>query len=247
LRREGFFNSLLKEGRARSLAGVILAGGSSRRMGRPKAALELDGEPFVARIARLMADSGVAPRVVVAGEHARDTWAALPASGDVVPLSNPAPDRGQLSSLAIALRWLLERAPECAGALVALVDHPAVAAGTYRALHAAFAGAAPPAAIFLPTHRGRRGHPVVFARALWSELLGLPDSAGARAAVRADPARVVEVPVDDPGILRDVDTPADLADLRAAGSLRTDAVEAAGPAGAMPPCTAPTGGERSGS
>jgi CTP:molybdopterin cytidylyltransferase MocA len=53
----------------------------------------------------------------------------------------------------------------------------------------------------------------VFSRAVWRELLALPDAAGARAAVHADPGRVLEVPLGDPGILRDVDTPADFAAL----------------------------------
>jgi molybdenum cofactor cytidylyltransferase len=181
-------------------------------MGRPKAALPFEGEPFVARVSRRIEEAGLAPCVVVAGEHARETWDALPAGDSIVRLSNPTPERGQLSSLKIALRWLLDEASACEGALVALVDHPAVAAETYRSLRRA-AETAPSASIFLPTHRGRRGHPVVFTRAVWEELLALPDEVGARSAVHADPTRVVEVPVDDSGILRDVDTPRDLAEL----------------------------------
>jgi CTP:molybdopterin cytidylyltransferase MocA len=193
---------------------VILAGGGSRRMGSAKAALPFAGEPFVARISRLMEGADLSPRVVVAGVHARATWDALPAGDRIVRLTNPAPERGQLSSLQVALAWLVAEAPDCSALLVALVDHPAVAASTYRALRESVAAAPPGAAIFLPTHGGRRGHPVVFARALWAELLALPASEGARSAVHRDPARVVEVPVDDPGILRDIDTPADLAALR---------------------------------
>jgi len=181
-------------------------------MERPKAALHLAGEPFVARISRLLAD--FSPRIVVAGTHARETWDALPPGDRIVRLVNPAPERGQLSSLKVALRWLVAEVPSCTALLVALVDHPAVDPATYRALRDASRNASPTAAILLPSHRGRRGHPVVFARSVWEELLALPDDQGARVVVHRDPGRVVEIAVDDPGVLRDVDTPADYAALR---------------------------------
>src|SRR5262245_53380779 len=172
-----------------SIAGGILAGGGSRRMERPKAALPIAGEPFVARISRILLETGLAPRIVVAGTHARETWDALPPDDGIVRLANPAPERGQLSSLKVALRWLVAETSGCPAVLVALVDHPAVAGPTYRALRDAAADAAAGAAVFVPTHRGRRGHPVVFARSVWEELLALPDTASARVAVHRDPAR----------------------------------------------------------
>jgi molybdenum cofactor cytidylyltransferase len=69
------------------------------------------------------------------------------------------------------------------------------------------------APILLPIYQGRRGHPVCFARALYPELLEVPEEEGARALVRRHRALLREVPVDDPGIHQDVDTPEDLARL----------------------------------
>lgn len=181
-------------------------------MGTPKAALVLDGKTFVARVVDTLRAGGVGDVVVVTGEAEDATARALGAKERVALLRNPEPERGQLSSLKVALRHLATAAPEVELAVVALVDHPAVRATTVSALIEAVR-ATPPAAIALPTHAGRRGHPVLFAHAVWDELLATPDDLGARAVVRAEPARVREVAVDDPGILLDVDTPDDLARL----------------------------------
>jgi len=195
-------------------AGVVLAAGASRRMGSPKAALLHEGRTFVACVLGALHGAGVHDVVVVTGAAEQAIADALPAGAAVTLARNPDPERGQLSSLKTGLRRLTDVAPRADAVVVALVDHPAVASATVRALLDA-AQALPGAAIVVPAHGGRRGHPVLFARALWAELLATPDESGARAVVRADPARVVEVAVDDRGILVDVDTPDDLRRLRA--------------------------------
>jgi molybdenum cofactor cytidylyltransferase len=177
-------------------------------MGRPKATLRIGEDTFAGRLLRALGEAGLAPIVVVAGVHAAETRAALPR--DTRLLVNPDPSRGQLSSLKIALRELASAEPPVDAALVALVDHPAVRGETLVRLRDASASRA----IVVPRHRGRRGHPVVFARALFEELLEAPDALGARTVVRRDAARVLELDVDDPGVLVDVDTPAELARFR---------------------------------
>ena len=67
--------------------------------------------------------------------------------------------------------------------------------------------------IVVPGYGGRRGHPVLFGRPVFDELLSAPEHEGARAVVRADPSRVAVIPVDDPAVLEDVDTPAAYRDL----------------------------------
>jgi molybdenum cofactor cytidylyltransferase len=195
-------------------AGVVLAGGDSRRMGRPKAALDYRGRTFLACAVEALAGGGAAPIVVVAGRAREAIAAALPPAVAVTLLENPDPDRGQLSSLKIALPHLASRATPPAGVVVALVDHPAVAPETVAALVAAIRQGAPAVSIAVPSQAGRRGHPVAFAGCVLEELLATPDELGASAVVRRSPERVRTVEVADPGVLLDIDTPDDLARLR---------------------------------
>ncbi len=187
----------------RRIAGVVLAGGSSTRMGRPKATLAWAETNFVGAVLGTLSEAGASPLVIVCGEHAAETNGSLPPELAVTQLRNPEPGRGQLSSLQLALAAL----SDVEGALVALVDHPAVRTDTVAGL----LHAARPDRIVLPRHQGRRGPPVFFGADIFAELLATAHELGARAVVRANPARVVELDVDDPGIHVDIDTPADLA------------------------------------
>ncbi len=185
------------------IAGVVLAAGASTRAGYAKALATIDGEPLVARIARTLADAGCGPVVVVVGPpHAARVRTAV--SG-VSFAENPAPERGMLSSLRVALGSL---APDVEALVVALVDHPRVRASTVAALTRAWT--AERAHVVRPTLAGRRGHPYLVDRALFAALIAAPDSEGARPVLRAA-SPTVDVPVDDPGILDDLDTSEGLA------------------------------------
>lgn len=92
------------------------------------------------------------------------------------------------------------------GLLVALADMPWIEAGTYRAV----ARQLPDEGICVPTHGGRRGHPVGFSARFFVELGRLGGDSGARQLLRRHAASVREVAVRDPGIHRDIDVPADL-------------------------------------
>lgn len=179
-------------------------------MGRPKATLRWGRESFVSKQLRSMAEAGVAPLVLVCGEHARETRAALPHDVAVRVLHNPAPELGQLSSHKVALTEI-QSIPSVKGALVGLVDHPAVRVSTMLAL----CRAAREDLIVLPRYQGRRGHPVVFGSSIFSELLAAADDKGARPVVRRNPERRIEIDVSDPGILVDIDTPGELEAARA--------------------------------
>lgn len=203
-----------------ALVGVVLGGGASSRMGRPKALLDLAGRPFVRRVADTLHEAGLADVVVVAGSHEAGIRAALGAADrawrDVV-LLNPDSARGQLSSLWIALDWIEapSRAP-ADGMVVALVDHPRVRADTVRALVEAFAASG--RAVVRPVFRGRHGHPVIFARSMFARLRAAPLAEGARAVVRPLGPAVLDLETDDEGVVTDVDTPEDYARLTGAGS-----------------------------
>ena len=187
-----------------AVAGVILAAGSSTRMGKPKALLDAGGATFAARLVDTLARGGCAPVVVVADSGAgpvADEVAQTPACLVV----NPDGRGGQLGSLRVALAELGRAADPPAAIVFTPVDNPAVAPATIGALIGAWQASRP--AIAAPEYRGKRGHPVLVDMAIASEFLeaGLPE--GARTVVRRDPARVLRVPVDDPAILDDLDTP----------------------------------------
>jgi molybdenum cofactor cytidylyltransferase len=98
-------------------------------------------------------------------------------------------------------------ASDLEGVLVTPVDVPAVSAATIRTLLAAARGSR--AAIVRPVYGAVHGHPVIFKRGVFDELRRADAGEGARSVVRRDPSRVVDVPVDDAGVVYDVDTPAD--------------------------------------
>jgi CTP:molybdopterin cytidylyltransferase MocA len=185
-----------------NIAGIILSAGASRRMGSPKALLDYHGESFVGRLVRIF--SGVSDPVIVALGHGADTLRAhVPAAAQVVV--NPDPERGQLSSLQIAL----EAVPaEASGFLFTLVDCPAVRESTVAAVIRAFEQRRESCQVVIPRYNGRRGHPVCVARELVAEFLALPPTAETREVINAHADSIFYLDVDDPGILADADDPA---------------------------------------
>lgn len=192
------------------LVGVVPAAGASRRMGRSKALLELEGDRFVERVVRALADGGCDPVVVtVAPDDDRVATLAAAAGADVVV--NPDPGDGPLTSLRVVLRTRASE-PDVAGVVYLPVDHPLVSPDVVRTLIGRWMEAgpgrdAPPPALALPLHEGERGHPALFGRALFDELLDPALEGGARTVVHRHLDRALLVDVDDAGVLADIDTP----------------------------------------
>lgn len=184
------------------IAGVILSAGASSRMGgHPKALLDYRGETFIGRLVRVL--SGVCdPVIVVLGYHAERIRPEIDARARVV--INPAPERGQLSSLQTALAQLPQSA---AGFLFVPVDCPAFEPATAARVTAAFRGRASGIHFVVPQYRGKHGHPVCASREIAAEILGLPATAQARDVVHGHVADTLYIDVDDAGILTDVDDP----------------------------------------
>ena len=177
-------------------------------MGRPKALLkDAEGRAFVARIVRTFAGAGIDDITIVTGsQHDAIGAAVADDASPVIPriVRNPDPSRGQLSSLWTGLETL---GPDTTAVLMTLVDVPMLRASTIIAVVDAWRRTRAP--IVRPAMGTRHGHPVLFDRSTFDELRRAPLNAGAKAVVHAYAERVVNVPVDDPGSLVDVDTPAD--------------------------------------
>jgi len=196
---------------------VVLCAGASRRLGQPKALAALGPAPGDRALLRLLA-AGAAlgdrqPLVVTGAEHER-LLACLPANVEWV--HNPEWRAGRTGSVRCAVARRAE-----ADLCLAPVDVPRVSGATFAALAAAWARAGEPPGGWLapcvPGPTGRRhGHPVVIGRRLLEDLQDLPPDRALHA-LRQRAAPLLELEVDDPTILEDLDTPLDLSRLRAAG------------------------------
>ncbi|RQU37708.1 nucleotidyltransferase family protein [Burkholderia cenocepacia] len=185
--------------------GVLLAGGLGQRFDPSGLHSKLlarlpDGTPVAVAAARRLA-AATADVIAVVRPGAEKLAILLNEAGCQVVY---APDalRGMGASLSAGVRT----APDASGWLVALGDMPWIAASTYETVTRALD--ADGASIVAPAHRGVRGHPVGFAAHHFEALATLDGDAGARALFASAPVALLDV--DDPGILRDIDTPADL-------------------------------------
>lgn len=183
------------------VVGLLLAAGSASRFGSDKLRHKLPhGVPIAVQAARhLRAEVGR----VVAVVRSPDLAALLEDEGcEAVIFENASEGMG--ASLACAART----AGRADGYLVALADMPFIRPTSIAAVRAALEKGALLAA---PYFRGRRGHPVGLSGAFFDALLDLGGDAGAKRLLEANESRLVKIPVGDPGVIRDIDTPSDLA------------------------------------
>lgn len=186
-----------------SIAAIVLAAGRSSRMGRPKPFLEWRGRTFVETVVGRAREIGASPIVVVANPEHRALYAEL-ALGDCVLVENPQPDRGMFSSLQIGIAAL---PLEAAHAVFCPVDCPAISPAAWERV--AQACALEPGALVRAVHGGRPGHPASIGRPFFRWARDFDGEGGARAFMELFQAAILDVDVDDPNVLRDVDTPDD--------------------------------------
>jgi CTP:molybdopterin cytidylyltransferase MocA len=189
-----------------AIPAIVLAAGGSTRMGRSKARLPIQPDgTFLGRILRTLAEAGLDPLIVVTRERLDipSLWRDA-RSARVIEVINPEPARGQLSSLLCGLDAIAQP-PQAV--LMTLVDVPLPAVATVGALVASWHRTRVP--LVRPLHAGRHGHPVIFGDALLKALRDANPADGAKPIVRTFASRGIDVAVDDPGVLRDVDTPED--------------------------------------
>jgi molybdenum cofactor cytidylyltransferase len=185
------------------ISAVILSAGESSRMGRPKALLPIDGQTFIERIVASLKLGGIERIVVVLGFNAEELRRQTDHLA-VDVLINPDYQRGQLSSLQVAVRHL-QTDTKCHGMMVHLVDHPYIDPQLVQLMLRRFDESKP--LIVVPRYRGKRGHPVIFSRALFAELLDAPLDQGAKAVVNAHLGETLEIDTENEGITLDIDTP----------------------------------------
>ncbi|HKF53072.1 MAG TPA: nucleotidyltransferase family protein [Candidatus Acidoferrales bacterium] len=203
------------------LAVVILSAGESRRMGQPKALVPFPDiliqeeagttpapiaqKTFLGHLIEVTRHPRVGILRVVVGPHAAEIRARVKLDQSAL-VFNPDWQRGQLSSLQAAIRSL--PAGKTEGMLICLVDHPLISAGLVASLIKTFER--DKSRIVIPSYRGRRGHPVIFPSALFEELLTASPEIGARPVVHAHAKDVVEVAVEEEGVILNLNDPESL-------------------------------------
>lgn len=189
-------------------------------MGTPKPLLDAGGETFASRLVGTLARAGCRPVVVVASSNTGSLAKEIEGGpGELVV--NPGGRGGQVASLCAALDHLEALADPPVAVAFTPVDNPLVAPETVVALIEAWRRSR--AAIVVPRHGARRGHPVVADMRIADEFRGGELPEGARTVVRRDPGRVLEIEVADPGVADDLDTPGSYS-ARFAGTRRAKAI-----------------------
>ena len=185
------------------IAAVVLAAGQSRRMGAlNKLLIEVDGESMVRRVAAAALASKAAPAVVVTGHQAERVRAALDGL-DLTFAHNPDYAEGMSSSLLCGIEAL---DPPLDGAVVCLGDMPRTSAALIDRLIAGF-NPLEGRAIGVPTYRGKRGNPVLWAARYFGEIRNLSGDVGARHLIGNHADAVYEIESPDHSVTIDVDTP----------------------------------------
>jgi molybdenum cofactor cytidylyltransferase len=182
---------------------IVLAAGDSKRMGYPKALLPLGSDTFLTRILRTLKAVGMPKPVIILGKAAsviqpqiRD-WPA-----DIY--INPNPDRGQLSSIQLALSRILT---EFDAGMIWPVDQPAVSENLVRCLVELFLNSG--SRMACPLYGNKRGHPAIFHRDLFREFMEAPLEEGPKKIIIRHQAATALLPTEESASVQDIDTPED--------------------------------------
>ena len=206
--------------RSPSFAGVILAAGESSRMGTDKALLAWPppspGQPQSSETFLSAAISSLSQAtdfvLVVAGKN-EAALAPIAYSGGASMVVNPNPGGGQFSSLRIGLQEVLNRGRDTA--IVTLVDRPPASAATIQTLREAYEAAAQNIWAVVPEYSGKHGHPFIAGREMIENFLRAQATSTAREVEHRHRDHIHYLPVDDPYISVNINTPEDYAALPA--------------------------------
>lgn len=187
------------------ISAIVLAAGTSSRMGSPKPLLSVGGRPILEHVLATVRGSHVEDIVVVLGHEADQVREQVSLDG-ARAIVNEAYAQGMSTSIRAGVQ---AADPRSDAFLIVLGDQPFVASSTLDALVDRRNGSG--AEILIPTYEGRRGNPVLLDRSLSEDVESITGDQGCRAIFGRHIRGILEVPVDDPGILVDLDTPDQLA------------------------------------
>lgn len=192
------------------LSGIILSAGESSRMpGRVKALLVLNGKTFIENIIENMSDIPLGELILVLGAHSDEIRDRVKGY-KIKIVVNDNWKEGQIESLRTGIRNLSSK---CEGFMFTLVDHPLVTLFTYKILVEIWV--CDKSRIVLPSYNMRKGHPAIFPGFLFDEILSRKLPGGAREILKENREIIRFVTVDDPGIVKDIDTIEDYNSLKA--------------------------------
>jgi molybdenum cofactor cytidylyltransferase len=187
-----------------AVAAVVPAAGASRRFGSVKLLAAIEGEPLLQRTLRALVDAGVSRVVVVTAPDARLDAITLFGDVRVTRVTNASPERGMFSSIQTGMTSVAQGA----AVVVLPADMPFVRPATIAAL--VDEHRRNPDEVLVASYAGRRGHPIVLPAAVVPRLAALPASMSLKGALEQQGIAPTPVEIDDSGVLRDVDVPADL-------------------------------------
>jgi molybdenum cofactor cytidylyltransferase len=193
----------------KDVAAVIIAAGSSSRLGQPKQLLVFEGETLLQRAIRIARQAGTSRVLVVLGAHRHQIEGRVDLSNAEI-VANPEWEEGMASSIRAGIQALDQDASECSGVLLLICDQVAVTAEHLREMLVAFKRDSDKAVASV--YAGKRGIPAIFPRKAFTDLLSLRGDQGARGLLALPSRSVVEVPLDFGEI--DIDSPEDLSHLR---------------------------------
>jgi molybdenum cofactor cytidylyltransferase len=185
------------------IAAIVLAAGTSARMGKPKQTLALSGKPMLERVLDVYRRAEVDVVFVVIGARAAQVRREVQFKKERVVL-NPLYRNGMSGSLRLGLRAAEEEAD---AVIVALGDQPFLSPDTINRIIEVYSRTKAP--VVVPVYHGVRGNPVLFDRSLFPEIKRIRGDRGAKSVVARHGDSVQEVAVEDRGVIVDIDTPSD--------------------------------------
>jgi len=182
---------------------IILAAGESQRMGKPKPLLKFEDKTFLEQIISVLKLSEADRVTVVLGAEAETIKKSIDLSGTNVVI-NKDYQKGQLSSLIAAIK---DTPNETEAILVCLADNPFITREVVNEIISKFKETSK--AIIVPVFNKERGHPTLFSKSLFNELLNAPEEQGARYVLYSNEEKILELETSESRILIGIDTPAD--------------------------------------